>query len=515
MSSKLIKIAVILAALSAPMGAIENPAGSPRRSRSGPLQSQNPAVENPAGSSTVPPSSFRSGLVRSPNPIDTSGNLVITGNVSGGRFFRGIVPYHATTDFEGSVGSSSLDTFIRDSAGAENYDSRESYGGKPASYYSPTQSVTTMIPGSRGGILGPLPTRIEGRAESGLPPSAAPKGQPLTEYNTSLFYNKYRPLSTPVSQLEKMFAEEAEKYPEGQNVGTAEKISEQRQKQIEQFRYDLRQASEKVAELKQNLTIPTAPLQPSGEKKVAEGVLPPQTQTIEGKQPDVYAQMQKEVDTLQKKFETIQKLTAAAQTGRKTVAEANKPAKEASVAAGPNEPSAVDISFKAEGLLGEHKTFASFSEDKFNQYMRTAEKYLKEGKYYRAADLYTLASVHKPADPLPYAGKSLALFAAGEYMSSSLFLSRAIELFPGYAQFKVDLVSIVGDKDMLESRIAEVERWLQKNDAPELQFLLGYVYYQMNRLTPAKKNIDAAYDMMPGSSAAAVLKKAIDEAAGQ
>jgi len=172
----------------------------------------------------------------------------------------------------------------------------------------------------------------------------------------------------------------------------------------------------------------------------------------------------------------------------------------------------VDVSAKAKGILGPHKTFASFSNDKFNQHMRAAEVYLKQGRYYRAADSFTLASIYKPDDPLAYAGRSHALFAAGGYMSSALFLSRALEIFPEYARFKIDLVAMVGDRDKLESRIAEVERWLEISGAPELQFLLSYVYFQMGRLERAKEAIDAAYEKLPDSPAVIALKKAIDSA---
>ena len=377
-------------------------------------------------------------------------------------------------------------------------------------YYSPAKSVTIMIPGGRGGMLGPLPTKIDDRALNRPIPSALPKEQPVPEYNINALYNKYRPLTTPVTQLEKMLAEEMEKYPQGKEVGPPENISGQKKKQIEQFRYDLKQVSGKVAELKQDLTTQNAPVQPPAAEKTAANLQLLQTQATEGKPADVYEQMRKEVDALQKKFELIQKLTAASNAAQKTVAEVNRPTKKA--AALPSEPNSADTFLKATGVLGEHKTFASYSQDKFNQYMRNAEKCLKEGKYYRAADLYTLASVHKPDDPLPYAGKSLALFAAGEYMSSALFLSRTIEIFPQYAEFKVDIESMVGDRDKLESTIAEVEQWLKKSEAPELQFLLGYVYYQINRLEPAKKNIDAASEKMPQSPAVIILKKVIDEA---
>jgi len=176
------------------------------------------------------------------------------------------------------------------------------------------------------------------------------------------------------------------------------------------------------------------------------------------------------------------------------------------------EVSDVVLSIRAQSLMGEHKTFASYEEDKFNQHMRAAEQYLKEGKYYRAADTYTLASIYKGDDPLAYAGKSHALFAAGGYTSSALFLSRALEIFPEYTRFKIDLVGMVGDRDKVESRIVDIEEWIEISGSAELQFLLGYVYYQIGRTSEAKKAIDAAYEKLPEAPAVNTLKKAIDSA---
>ena len=168
-----------------------------------------------------------------------------------------------------------------------------------------------------------------------------------------------------------------------------------------------------------------------------------------------------------------------------------------------------ELSAAAEAILGPHKTFASFSKDKFNHYIRVGEAYLKQGRHYRAADAYTLASIYKPGDPLAYAGKSHALFVAGEYMSSALFLSRALEIFPEYALFKIDIEVMVGDRDKLESRIAEVEQWWERSKAAELKFLLAYVYYQMGRLDRAKEAIDVAYEKMPESLAVIAVRKAV------
>jgi tetratricopeptide (TPR) repeat protein len=181
---------------------------------------------------------------------------------------------------------------------------------------------------------------------------------------------------------------------------------------------------------------------------------------------------------------------------------------------GREELSGVALSVRAKSIRGEHKTFASYSKDQFNEHMRAAEQYLKEGKYYKAADTYALASLYKSNDPLAYAGKSHALFAAGGYMSSALFLSRTLEIFPEYARFKIDLVGMVGDRDKVESRIADIQEWLHTSDSGELQFLLGYVYYQLGRIVEAKKAIGAAYEKLPDAPAVKTLKKAIDSATG-
>jgi len=158
-----------------------------------------------------------------------------------------------------------------------------------------------------------------------------------------------------------------------------------------------------------------------------------------------------------------------------------------------------------------YKSFAAHSDDKFNQHIMAAEGYMKQGRFYRAADAYTLASIYKPNDPLGYAGKSVALFGSGEYLSSALFLARAVEIFPEYAKVKIDLVGMIGDKDTVENRILEAREWMDKSDSGELEFLLSYIYYQMDRLEFARQSIEASAKKMPYSPAVAAMKKAIDE----
>ncbi|OHB55446.1 MAG: hypothetical protein A2173_10010 [Planctomycetes bacterium RBG_13_44_8b] len=165
----------------------------------------------------------------------------------------------------------------------------------------------------------------------------------------------------------------------------------------------------------------------------------------------------------------------------------------------------------SEAVVGIHKSFATEAADKFNYYMRIAEKFMSEGKYYRAVDAYTLAGIYKSDDPLAYAGRAHALFASGEYMSSAYFLARAIDIFPQYVNFKIDLNAMIPDKDRLESRIEDVKQWIDRTDSAQLSFLLAYIYEQLDKLNLATEAIQFAQEKMPDSPAAAALKQAIEK----
>lgn len=451
------------------------------------------AIESPVGSGTVPPSSRRSGLIRSPNPMDTSSNLVVTGNIRGGRHFRGIVPYRATSDFGTGIGSSTLDSFLRYSAGSEDFGT---FTGKQKPYYSPTRTVTTTRPG-RPGIFSPAlrsgtpygATKINYRATTTgrVDDLAVLQSNRFTVSPLPLLRRSAstasRPMSMSPREMEKVISSELADYPQARKL-----IILQQQQQMEQFHNDLKRISGKVDdELKQS------PIEKNDSYTKQDTGDEQQITNV-----DIYEIMKWQIDNFQKGLvqqDSPGEPSTAIQQAVDSQKESGQEQK---------------LSALAKDILGSHKTFASFSNDKFNRHIWAAEEYLKQGRYYRAADAYTLASIYKPADPLAYAGKSHALFAAGEYMSSALFLSRALDIFPEYARFKIDLVTMVGDKDKLESRIVDIEQWLERSNAGELQFLLGYVYHQMDRSQLAKEAIDAAYEKMPSSPAVIALKKAIE-----
>jgi tetratricopeptide (TPR) repeat protein len=171
-----------------------------------------------------------------------------------------------------------------------------------------------------------------------------------------------------------------------------------------------------------------------------------------------------------------------------------------------------DISGEARRIRGAHRSLDSLSQDKFNRHMLAAEDYLRAGKYYKAANSFALASMYEPDSPQALAGRSHALFAAGEYISSSLFLSRALAIDPDYAKVRIDLVALLGGQSRLAGRIGDVEQWFDRSGSGSLQLLLGYVYYRSGRLNEAATAIEAAQAKMPRSPAIPAIRVTIDDA---
>jgi tetratricopeptide (TPR) repeat protein len=466
---------------------------------------ENPSVGNPVGSGTVPPTAYRPGLVKSQNPIDMSGNLVMTGNVANGMQFRGVVPYNSPTSFYAPASSlqrtsGGMDSFLRNTVGTQDF--RTSSGGLTP-YYSPTWTVTTTQPGEQG-VVTTGGSGTNSFAGTNLP--GPQMGYYRPAYNTQI--NK-RPLSMSQEDLEKLVDTDVTKYPKG---GEADSQSQ------DQFWRDMGVKIERKEEAA-NITKP-GPEQATNSEPSLEKLLGDNTQGLQR------SKDKQRVDKVDKKKESLtsplgeetQKPGQVADMyeqmkGRlgKTIELPKSEGVSATKRAEANESTASGPGVTQAEFEKAYKSFAVLSNDKFNQHIRAAEGYMKEGRFYRAADAYTLASIYKPKDPLGYAGKSVALFASGEYLSSSLFLARALEIFPEYAKVKIDLVGMIGDKDTVENRILEARDWMDKSDSGELEFLLSYIYYQMDRLEFARQSIETAAKKMPDSPAVAAMKKAIDE----
>ena len=85
----------------------------------------------------------------------------MTGNVRRGMRFQGFMPYDSTTSFGSELGTSSLDSFLRDSAGYQDFGYYSGkYSTKP--YFSGTKTVPTTTPG-RSGVFQPVDNSLAGK----------------------------------------------------------------------------------------------------------------------------------------------------------------------------------------------------------------------------------------------------------------------------------------------------------------------------------------------------------------
>ena len=648
---------------------------------------ENPGIVNPVGYSTVPPSTFRSGHVNTPSPIDMSGSLLITGNVRRGKHFRGDMPYRSATSFSSSLGSSSLSSFLRDTAGSEDLRIHyNQYGTQP--YYSSAETVTTMIPG-RSEIFMPTSTSMSTRVQQntrsvGTTVSSLefhPKEQSLfgprtaaSDSNLQRLVTQYGPLAQSRLMLESKFPTNMSQDSQDTVRLEPARVGIHQQSQtpsLELFREQIQNITDRTqdsmtalgnesrANLPGNVTssqylgretnagdvTPKNELQKflpniTGDEKQAasnhnqypalkglKSSMDPKTQSNLYLQKDKYSsvtanqfqttweqntagtfetgrndtsgkfrigQDREQVEVLERIRQQLDDLTKAldatthshdayknlstetaakqeeASLGHKrylpdshqTVPcewfdsngnfNSNQPrsdeisfeGQEPALAANGginrvdgnrqagleftgisnytdsqrrsstlhelNQLSQADISAEANRIMGHHSSLESFSGAKFNLHMDEAEEHLKAGRYYRAVGCFSLASVYQPGNPMALAGRGHALFAAGEYVSSALFLSRALAISPDYLMVKVDIVAMLGDENKLAGRIADIEQWLARSGSSQLQFLLGYVYYRAGQLLKAKQVIDDAYEKTPDSPAVQAMKIAID-----
>jgi len=542
---------------------------------------ENTGIFNPADYSTVPPSSYQSGQFSNPKAPDVDGNLLITGNVRRGMHFRDTVPYGPTTSFRGDLGSSSLSSFLRDSAGAEDVGSSANrYSVQP--YYLQSRTVTTTRPGYSG-VFGQAGARVNNRRmQSGFTTGtyvSDSQRQTLPDENTSAsdvrvqgtqtqdsvpveprIVNSIRELQLLTQQAKPNVSAKdqqlmVERYQEQKQEtgdrrqetgitfesGLTVASPENKQSSIEKYnsfeRFDQSWATgiTRTAvpdfgrdKLEAKATLAEAYAQANAMTFPDEAMSAESDTDVHGERErvtsDIIEQVKRQLEDLinsvNKKDSQESGRTSKERRTNIGVSSGGLSREESSYnpvesAIGSLDDlkglSQADLSAKAKSIRGTQTNPDTFSMSRFNNHFQEAQDHLKSGRYYAAADSFALASIYKSGEPLCHAGKGHALLGAGEYISSALFLSRAIEADPEYVKTKIDLAAMLGGQHILESRIADINEWLIRSGSGKLEFLLGYTYYRIGRLGPAQQAIDAAYAKMP-SAAVVAVKKAVDDA---
>jgi len=243
----------------------------------------------PAGRGTLPPSSYSNTLVNTPHPIDDASNLAVTGNLSGGRSFRGNIPYGSTTSFGGRLGSTSLDPFLRYSAQPEGSSLGSAASG---SFYSPTGTVARIPPG-QSNVFAPGSPRIAAgvmqtapeppadlRFLSETPTFPAPTARPNAGYGPDVRTAQGSGYVAPArtsDEMRRIIAGEPGGASMDQRSSTSSRqlmTAEQYQQQLNQFQHDLDRVSTSASAFEQDLMTGRPPTVPALTPRPLEGTAP-------------------------------------------------------------------------------------------------------------------------------------------------------------------------------------------------------------------------------------------------
>jgi len=436
-------------------------------------------------------------------------DLYITGNVTGGGSFQGLIPYRSPLEFSGNLGSGDLSNFRRDSVGAGDLSpsgivsqrpfvdqSRAltgSWGNKIGSspqFYTPS-SVTPV------GAL--LRTKPYGLTSSGL--SARPLGgsysmnvtpgplpfgaaaqspqtatSPMAPWQRS--YNL--PRSTSATNLDRLLHPQANQP--GQTPEGTPGQSPQEENPLPQRTWT--EPSQSLPSPQDTPDLPS-PLQELEEFDADKT----------GQQPEGTA-----APTPQGKSEgesqggnLIPELTPRSTT------------KFSESLTGAAQPS---------GFVPQEKessaSFAAFHRRQADYYMEQGRYYLQQGKYYFAANAFSNAILYDPQNGGAYLAKSHALFAAGEFMSAAYFLNQALTLSPELVPLQTDLQQFFPDPKKFQERLDELETWQKRTLQPMLKFLQGYVLYQIGQGPLAKQVLTEYLQVQPDAAVAQLLINQID-----
>lgn len=434
---------------------------------------ENPNVGSPFQQRNAPP---RSGqpqrFISTPNQntYGRSSNDIVTGNVGGGKHFRGVVPYgspYYSGTYSTSLGSRSVSQFLRRSQSPITNDRNP---GKQQSFYDPSRTVSAMRRPDGAVGLKPPETTSQGKSRQFVIPTQAYFTESLP---------KQRPLSSNNMDLEQILARQEQLREEAQATTTDELT-----KRKNFFDITLLREADK---------------EPQEEDKE-----PPKTE------PKLRPEEQLLIDMQREEAEAMDepKTAPAEDTTEKPDGKRDwgSPKSDLLPELDP------DTLNSAEGreILGKHTTFESLAKHKFAAYMDAAERFVQEAQFYKAADTYALAAVWRPQDARAHLGQSFSLLAAGEYMSSAYYLSRAFELDPAVPKKEFDLSDFIGDRDIFENRVLEMTTWQERSNSGELAFLLAYVSYQDNKSVRAAEAIKKAKQTMPDSQSVMILNRMIN-----
>ena len=433
----------------------------------------------------IPNNGEISGLARQPNPMDSSHNWVMTGNVTGGKHFHGNVPYRASGELNIPLGSSALDGFKRYASPMST-----SQTGMNSSYYATSRTASHMIPGNMQMVTPAFP-QVTQRPQWQDTTAAIELSDLQTLYPTELTPVESQPAvpdaSMSLGAMATLAPTDQETLASESSLSQPLTSSLERpwQEQAPSNTQELSttQSTSTIRPWQQEQPVPTQPQDPlyllsQEAKQVME-----ETQYLADDKPDrpIPSEMSVAVPSLP----TVKDVERLGST--ETLALMQEPMGSADSASQPG--------MSAEQTLS---------------LLHGARDHLQQGHPQEALAIYQRIACWRPRDPAVLAGQCLANLAQGHLMSSALYLSRWLEAEPESLTQTIDLPRSVGGAELLAQRVQEVEDYLAISEMAELYFLRAFIHLKTGQLEPARSDIEAAVQLKPNLKGVDCLQAALN-----
>ncbi|MFW6132715.1 MAG: hypothetical protein ACOC8F_02370 [Planctomycetota bacterium] len=400
--------------------------------------------------------------------------LYVTGQVTGLGRFRGDLGYRAANELRLDVPSAGLSTFRRQSVGIENVLSGAPYRSQP--YFDPVDTTFELHSIARGAETGRrvAPSGGRGGVDERIYAEAT------RDYESLLDQTPRR----GDTRLAGPYAPGGIR-PAGDEPGAARAWRGEEEQDDEDVPPDgaVGLRDDRVETRVEGIVEPRATegreLPPeAGQAPVQEGDdLPPEARP--GRRMDVAPNQEVYLDMLRRQREL--------RTGRRAATGVRGAgADEAARTLGGPAP-LVEIQDRTVVVRG----LAGRSDDAFNAQMAEAERRLRQGEFYAAAEAAQTAMVMRPSSPLPRVGRAVALLAAGEPFAAAASLRQALELYPPLMETRMDLQRMMGDRvEVLRDRLGELEKRIgAEADTPAARrfaMLSAYLYQCLGQTEQAR-----------------------------
>ncbi len=385
------------------------------------------------------------------NSVIPSGNMYITGNVTGGASFQGSVPYSSGYEFQGSSGINTLSNFRRDSSSL-------------SSAYSNSYSVRGYVDRSRG-VSGSVGGRVANTSRY------FSQGSSVNPYSTSQIGHTYsgRPASKSVYGNSQ--------YLSSGNIpvaipGRSSLLWSARMNSMQQDQDPIRSQSAILGDYQK----PSGVKVDLADNKESDDVMQEYLELFEAirKDAELDASRLEEAVVEDSTEESIDGIVDIADTQRGKSSDRIEPGKMELAHSGivSGDSKKLDLAKLIAARVACHK--------------KRAQDYYLQGKYYKASGECATAIAYNPSDMQVNILFAESLLASGEYYHAANVIIKAFS----YVNQSMEFAGGRKGDILFSGYPAEIDKLINRTGSWEFGFLKSFVFYSLGDIDKAKVAID-------------------------